>query len=664
MIKENICKICNKKFKNKRGLISHLKKHKLNIEEYYLKYIGKKTYCEYCGKETKFSSLENGYQTFCSRTCANKSPKRIKNYKQICLKRYGVENPSQLNEIKEKKKQSTIKHYGVEHLFQLPEFKEKYKKICLKKYGVEHPLQSDIIKEKKKQTCLEKYDVEHPFRSEEIKNKIKNTMLEKYNVPTFLQSKEFKEKYKKTCLERYGYESHNSSNIIKEKKKETCLEKYGVEHVLQLKEFKEKVKKTNLEKYGVEHIFQLPEFKEKTKQTCLERYGVVHQLQCEEIKEKVKKTNLEKYGVKTILQLESFIKSNNIKRKKKKFISFFNSDRFKNKVKPNFSLNEYKGCDHNNKYSWTCTKCNNEFKDHIDDGRIPRCPTCYSLSAGFSLSEKEISNFCKKYYPHLIENSRSIIPPLELDIYIPEKKLAIEFDGLYWHSDYMLNDPNYHLNKTQLCEKKGIQLIHIFEDEWLNKQDIVESIIKSKLGIYDQKIYARKTEFKSVSQDESDEFLFDNHLQGSVRGQNFGLYHNNELISLITVGKPRYNKDYKYELYRFCNKKNIQVIGGLSKLIKNFQKSHTGSIISYCDRRYSNGNGYLNSGFVFVNKTSPSYFHIKNYQKYNRLKFQKHKLEEQLEIYDPNLTEWQNMQLNDYDRIFDCGNLIFENSQG
>jgi hypothetical protein len=538
------CKICNKEFKSSRGLSIHIKtQHKINMEEYYLKYLnGEKTYCEYCGKDTKFINIEQGFRKYCSMSCTNKSPDHVSNCKKTFIEKYGVENPSQLNEVKEKKKKTTLKNYGVEHALQSEEIRNKFKETCLKRYDAGSPLQSDKIKEKVKNTCLERYDVSR--------------------------------------------------------------------------------------------VTKLDQYKNKQKETCLKRFGTEYASQNEKIKNKMSNKSLTRFYY--------YLKNNNI-------------------IKPNFKFEEYIGSENYKKYSWKCCKCETNFTDHIDNGHIPKCPTCYPKIVCMSKPEKEVSDFCKQYYPNLIENSRSIIPPLELDIYIPEKKLAIEFDGLYWHSEINGNkDPNYHLNKTLQCEEKGIQLIHIFEDEWLNKQDIVESIIKSKLGIYDQKIYARKTEFKFVSHEKANQFLFDNHLQGEINGQHFGLYYNDELVSLISISKPRFNKNYNYELLRFCNKKNTQVIGSLSKLVKNFKKLNSGTIISYCDRRYSDSKNYSNIGFEQISITKPSYYYIKYFDRYNRMKFQKYKLVDKLPIFDSNLTEWQNMQLNDYDRIFDCGNFVFQ----
>ena len=220
-----------------------------------------------------------------------------------------------------------------------------------------------------------------------------------------------------------------------------------------------------------------------------------------------------------------------------------------------------------------------------------------------------------------------------------------------------MTNSTYHLKKTESCKEKEIHLIHIFEDEWYNKQDIIKSILKAKMGKIENKIYGRKCIISEINNKDANDFLFENHLQGPISGKSIGLYYNNDLVSIITYGKPRYNKNYDIEILRFCNKKDTVVIGGLSKLVSRI----SGKIISYCDLRFSFGLGYLFSGFKMVNISHPNYYYMSDYNsRYNRLQFQKHKLPNLLENFDPTLTEWENMQLNGYDRIWDCGNLVFE----
>lgn len=289
-----------------------------------------------------------------------------------------------------------------------------------------------------------------------------------------------------------------------------------------------------------------------------------------------------------------------------------------------------------------------------------RCPKCASIN---SKSELELQEFITSLGLEQINNSRNIITPLELDIYIPSKNIAIEFNGLYYHSELSGKDKHYHLNKTNLCTDKNIQLLHIFEDEWIDKKELWKSVIKSKLGMIDHRIYARKCEVRKVSTHDAGKFLSENHLQGSSNSSvKLGLYHNNSLVAIMTFCKSRYDSTIEWEISQFCNKMNSVVVGGFDKIFKCFiQQYNPNSIVSYADKRYSDGNVYKNRGLVEYECKAINYFYFKKSEtrRYSRQMFQKHKLVNILSEYNPDLSEWQNMQLNGYDRIWDCGNKKF-----
>lgn len=281
---------------------------------------------------------------------------------------------------------------------------------------------------------------------------------------------------------------------------------------------------------------------------------------------------------------------------------------------------------------------------------------------------QEIFEFVRSILPEdveIITNSRDIIPPKKLDIYIPSRQLAIAFDGLYWHSVDNGVPWNYHLQMTMDCAAKGIKLIHIFEDEWILKQNIIKSVIKSKLGIFDRTVYARKCEVASVPNKVVESFINDNHLQGYKPASiNIALFYDDEIVSVMTFGHSRYNKKYQYEMYRFCNLLNTKVTGGASKMFKYFlNRFDPQSIVTYCDRRFSDGKIYKDVLKMTQLLTSePNYFYIHGKDsiiRESRVKYQKHKLQYMLQNYDPNKTEHQNMSDNDYYRIYDCGNLVF-----
>jgi hypothetical protein len=213
---------------------------------------------------------------------------RIQKQKQTCLKIYGVENISQLQEIKKQKKETTLKNYGVESPLQSEEIKEKTKNTCMDKYGVENPNQNKEVREKTNKTCLEKYGGFSPMCNIEIQNKSKVTCLINYGVESPLQSEEIKEKTKNTCMDKYGVKFALQAEEVKTQSKITIFKKYGVENISQNEEIKNQKKETTLKNYGVESPFQMEETKLKNK--------IVMNEKSEEIKQKKIETSLKNWG--------------------------------------------------------------------------------------------------------------------------------------------------------------------------------------------------------------------------------------------------------------------------------------------------------------------------------------------------------------------------------
>ena len=277
--------------------------------------------------------------------------------------------------------------------------------------------------------------------------------------------------------------------------------------------------------------------------------------------------------------------------------------------------------------------------------------------------ETEIKEFIKSL-GFEANTDRKILNGKEIDILIPPLKIAFEIDGLRWHNE-ITKDNNYHLRKTEQCKDCGISLYHIFEDEWEFKRDIVESRIRNILNCTQNKIFARKCQIKTVDKPIAMRFLDENHLQGKCGSIiNYGLYYNNELVSLMTFGKLRKNMGRNdtgntYELIRFCNKLNTNVVGGASKLFKHFIKEfNPSSVISYADRRWSNGNLYTKLNFSHVHNSRPNYFYIIGHKRKNRFGFRKDILVK--EGYDANKSEHQIMFDRGIYRIYDCGTMLFE----
>ncbi len=379
----------------------------------------------------------------------------------------------------------------------------------------------------------------------------------------------------------------------------------------------------------------------------------------EKMKENIKKTSLEKYGVKNPAQKHL----KNLDKLNKEFIENHFLTKDKNFLVNNFM--EFYG------YKWDAQPYRYLKKFNIK----------YEKFQSTSRAEYEIIKFIEKIYSgKVLKNDRKIIKPKELDIYIPEKNLAIEFNGLYWHSfnqKELKNKFKYrHLEKTKLAEEKGINLLHIFENEWLDpiKQDIWKSIISYKLGIVKQRYYARKLIIKEISNKEAKIFLEENHIQGAIDSKiNIGLFDKNKLISLMTFGKSRFNKNYQYELYRFASKKYNSCVGCAQRLFKYFLRTYQPkSIISYANRRwaFAKSNVYQKIGFEFLRESEPNYYYFKPNELilYPRNKFQKYKIRkfaqnlesEFYKIFNNEKSESDLMFEAGYRRIYDVGQLVYE----
>ena len=447
-----------------------------------------------------------------------------------------------------------------------------------------------------------------------------------------------------------------NSEEIKLKRKQTCLEKYGVDNPAKAKSIIEKTQKKMIEKYGVDNPAKSQIIKEKIRKTNQEKYGVNCTFQSELVKKKIRKTKEERHGNEKYTNVEKRIKTN----QSLKYDSFFTDQNFQ-EVIPLFSREQYVGVNYyDQKYSWKCKKCGNVFEDHCYS-HIPRCPICYPKIAGYSNMEKELVDFCKQHFPNLIENDRELIKPYELDIVIPEKKIAIEFNGDYWHSEQSPKpNRNYHLMKTELCEAQGYQLIHVFEHQWNMKKNIIKERLKHLFGIYDKKIFARNCEVKEISLKESENFLSNYHIQGSSKSSiKLGLFDNNELIAVMTFGKPRFNKNYEWELIRYATSKHV--CGGAGKLLMYFERNYSpSSIISYADRCWSKGNLYRQLEFEELAPSKPGYVWTNHEIVLPRYQCQKKTLKSLFkDSYDQIKTEVENMTTLGFYQVFDCGNLVF-----
>lgn len=510
---------------------------------WYFHNLTEKPKCPICGGIPKFISFNAGYLQYCSLKCSTHSSTRTDKIKVTTMERYGVENISQVREIKDKKRKTLQDHYGVNVPMQAEEVKKKYRETCVKKYGVFNASQHQEIKDKKKNTSHLHYGTDSPLQSPVIRQRIKDTMISRY---------------------------------------------------------------------GVENVFQIPGIKEK--------------------------------------QINVFYQ------------------KFMNNHPEIISVNQKDGvwmyicrCPHPD-----CNKCNGSFEipANVFNNRFySTSELCTNLlpldnqhNSGGTL-ELFIQQLLDEYNIEYETNNRTILRGKELDIYIPSHKLAIECNGVYWHS---LKEPMYHHRKWIDCKEQGIQLLTLWEDQIINQSEIVKGIILSKLGIYKHKIGASKCKLKEVMSKESFIFLQANHLQGSISGSiRLGLYYKDELVALMVFGRKRTalgNRDHEqWELYRYCCKIGWSIMGGAIRLFTHFiNDHHEVEIESFSSNDISMGALYERLGFIHVGMQPYSYWYIdKNLVRHHRYSYRKDVLIKNGA--DPDMTEFQITDQMGLMRIYDSG---------
>ena len=536
---------------------------------------------------------------------AKSNAKRVK----TTIEKYGVSNVAQSKDVYDKMLEINLKKYGVEHPQTLESQKEKVKKTNLERYGTTNGkvLKPKVDKPKKeKKVKLPKVKdtrkghyynngiitrkikegdvipdgfVRGMLLSDELKKnrsaKAKETFLKKYGVDNPAKSKEVLVKIQKTNLDRYGVECSAQSEVVKEKIKASNLKKYGVEYSFQAEEVKDKIKATSLERYGVDNPSKSDVIKNRIVESNRKNLGVDYPMQSKDVMDKFRATSFEKYGTEYPNQSE-IVKS-----------------------KIDASTLEHYGVNRACKLD--------EFKQKIVDTNRERYGVDYTCLIYSGKLKGNDSSYNRSFAELLDINNITYEREFLLQKYSYDFKVGntlIEIDPTATHNTYFSPygdnriDVNYHRDKTKLAKDNGYSVIHIFEWDDINK---VMQLLKNRVTIY-----ARKCEVRMVSEVDTGNYLDTYHLQGTCRGQKIrlGLYYNNQLVSLMTFGKSRFNKNCEYELLRYCASHNV--VGGAEKLFKYFVDTYKpNSVVSYCDTSKFSGKVYDTLSFEFIKTNKP-----------------------------------------------------------
>lgn len=464
--------------------------------------------------------------------------------------RYNVKITNEIIEIiKDKVYNSTLSLDKIQKQSGLS--KEKFKEV-LSLYNIKRSkdIVNKIRKENMIKTVQEKYGVTNVMELQEFRDKARLGNVNK----TEQQKQQIINKRNETKLAKYGDVNYNN----RKQAHNTMKDRYGVETNLQRQDVQNKIKEVVLEKYGVDNAFKSEQVHKLAKQKMQELYGVDYGLQSENIRQKVNETNIKRYGYTNPFSNKEIQQKQNTTMLQKYGVKY--------------------GCETPN-----CIESNNTFITKIN---------------------KDFANLVNitdlQYLEYLLN-------PYRYDLKYNETNILFEINPTVTHNCYkniyggQPKDINYHLNKTLKAMENGYKCIHVFDwDDWYK----IKYLVQEK-----ETLYARQLELKEVSIEETSEFLNSYHLQNTCKGQTIrlGLYKDNKLIELMTFGKPRYNKNYEYELLRLCTHKDYKVVGGAEKLFKHFiDKYNPTNIISYCDFSKFTGEVYERLGFIQKGKPTPT----------------------------------------------------------
>ena len=375
-----------------------------------------------------------------------------------------------------------------------------------------------------------------------------------------------------------------SKECSEKKRQATMLSRYGVAHALENRQLLDKAQNTTLKRYGVKHAAQSSVIKAKVKEQFNDKYGVDSPFQMDDFWDKARKTNLEKYGTEYAIQSAAVQK------------------------KSEQTCKERYGASHSIQSS--------EIKDRVEKSCLEKygvpypCMTDQCRESSASVISKLNKSVAEKIADETAlecELDKVKIDKFSYDIHITGTNILLEVDPTYTHNalgnhwDTNGLDKEYHLHKTELAPREGYRCLHIFDWDSIDK---IVSLLAPK-----QSVYARKCTIKTLNAITASEFEDSYHLQGGCRGQSvcLGLMYQNELIQVMTFGKPRYNKKYQWELLRLCTDTKYKVVGGAQKLFAHFVHDYSPeSVISYCDISKFSGDVYERLGFQLLQITEPN----------------------------------------------------------
>jgi len=290
---------------------------------------------------------------------------------------------------------------------------------------------------------------------------------------------------------------------------------------------------------------------------------------------------------------------------------------------------------------------------HIGNGTRAGCQKCSNISQT-SNGELSLVKWLKSLDIKVITSNYNIVPPKEIDIFLPDYNIAIEFNGLYWHSEIKGKYRYYHKEKYDGCKAQDIQLLTIFEDEWETRQTQVKNKIRHLLNkSKNDSVYGRKCIIDIVDSTSKKSFFDEHHIQGDGPSSiNIGLYFDDKLVACMGFVA---NPNNSFTLNRYAT--STSVVGGFSKLLKYFKQNYNWTeIVSFADCRWSDGGLYENNGWKLDKILEPDYSYLYRNKRMHKFNFRRKQLENMLgDDFNIEESEYENCTRNKIYRIWDCG---------
>ena len=476
-------------------------------------------------------------------------------------------------------------------------------------------LHTKEVREKANKTCREKYGVDYPFQNLDNQRKASETLLARFGHLSAMQDKDVLSKSRST----WNSKSQEELDEIQKKREISLFNSNGIRWSFHSKESFLKSIRTAWTVSA----------RDRRIQTNMERWGASHPTKSLIIRRKLE---VKRYPKEILDKLES---------------RDFWLDQYFEKKLPLYQIAKNLG---------------------VNDTNV----ASYFYRFGFEVRESSfVSNEEMEFRSFLLSmggepiifNSRfleiaddSQLRRQELDVYFPERKLAFEYNGIWYHDEYHGRDRLYHLRKTLECERLGIRLIHVWSDDWMFKRDCMISKILAILGKSSEKIFARCCEVRKVDKKMKRIFYEKNHIKGNGGSSiDLGLFYSDKLVACISF------KDLQNEIFdlnRYATSCNV--VGGFSKLLQNFKRNFSWSkIYTYADRSWSRGEVYLKSGFSLVGETEPEFYGV-GVKRINRLHYTKELLAKTLPNYREDLSQLENLRASNVPILWGCGQLKFE----